>query len=180
MWYTLARGEMFSRDMYLSESRLYLENNNMKEALRALGLYLQENKQDARGWTLLGRVGLALDDLQLASVSLNRAYKIGKQTDIGILKLLLETARDPVRANLLTNNKADFDLLFSQYANAIENNTHFIALSPAPENLVAVAEALSKLFPGDAEHYKEVADHAYKHALEVRSEQKGRPAGVLW
>jgi hypothetical protein len=179
-WYHDARYQWFSRDLHLSEAQLFLEKNDAPAALRALDIYQSQNAFDARGWKLRGMALLREQKNADAEEALNKAYALGKFTDLGILTLLLQTGRDEhIRADLVTR-KMEFDTLFSDYADAIEKNTHFIALSQNVEELLSVSRELSILFPTDEKRYKQIAQHANAHAQEERSKLTARAPGILW
>ncbi len=179
-WYHRARYQIFSRDMHLSETQIYLNQKKPDQAMVALDEYFSQNKEDVRGWRLLGFIARQKNDQQLEIDALNHAYALGKKTDLGILKQLLDTKREPAQAKVLSARKLEFDTLFSAFADAIQKNTHFIALSQNPEYLVDVSKQLSELFPTDSKRYAAIADSAHKHALEERANQTARSAGILW
>ena len=177
-WYQSARREWLSRDMYLSESQLFLEKGQLQNARDSLERYLAENAQDPRAWKLKGIVEMRSGKRQQAMISLEHALELGAFTDPGITRLLLEYA--DTGSGDLTMRKQEFDMLFSAYATAIEQNTHFIALSDAPEEVLAMSRSLAKLFPTDAQRYKLIARSAYRHAAEERMRFAARKPGMLW
>ncbi len=179
-WYRKAQNEWFSRDMHLSEAMLLLQKDDPSAALKEIELYKKENAFDPRGWKIQGIAQLRAKNLQDAEESFAEAYRLGKYTDLGILDLLLQTDRDPQAKAALLGRKIEFDTLFSAYADAIEHNTHFIALSQNVEELMAVSRELSDLFPNDAQHYKQIARRAYGHAQEERQKLTARTPGILW
>lgn len=180
MWYRRASFEWFSRDMHLSEAQIYLQKNDPASALHTIDVYMKENAWDARAWTLQGTALLRENRVQEAEQSLNRAYALGKYTDLQILDLLLQTARDPVSAKNLASRKLEFDALFSEYANAIEKDTHFIALSLNVEELLSVSRELSQMFPTDEKRYKQIARSAADHAHTERERLSAHAQGMLW
>lgn len=179
-WYHKARYELFSRDMHLSQSMLLLQKEDPAGALKEANLYIEQNAYDARGWKIRGIALLHDQKFLEAQKSFEQAYTLGKYTDLGILDLLLQTARDPQTKALLISRKIEFDTLFSDYALAIEQNTHFIALSQNVEELMSVSRELSDLFPTDAQNYKQIARRANSHAMEERQKLTARTPGILW
>lgn len=109
---------------------------------------------------------------------MSTAYALGKYTDLDILNLLLQTGHEPTVRTLLIPRKLEFDTLFSEYADAIEHNTHFIALSTNVEALMSVSRELSNLFPNDAQRYKQIARKASAHAEEERKQYTARALGL--
>ncbi len=180
MWYKHARFEWFSRDMHLSEAQIYLQKNDPVSALHAIDTYMSENAVDARAWKLKGMSLMEQQKMQEAEEALSHAYALGKYTDLGILHLLLQTGKDPAAKKNLEKRKLEFDTLFSAYANAIEKNTHFIALSQNVEELLSVSRELSKLFPTDEKSYKKIARRAADHAREERERFSAHAEGMLW
>lgn len=180
LWYYKAHGQWFSRDMHLSEAELYLQKDDMGEALQAANLYIRENSFDPRGWKEKGIVLLRTGDTADAALAFEEAYKRGKYTDLGLLGLLLQSARTPAAKTDMIARKMEFDTLFSLYANAIEHNTHFIALSRNVEELQSVSRQLSALFPTDEKRYKQIARSAAAHAQDERSRYTARTPGKLW
>ena len=178
-WYTSANHQWFSRDMHLSEAQLFLEKSDTSEALKQIDAYKKENAFDPRVWKVQGQIYLRMQDYKSAETSLNKAYDLGKYTDLGILNLLLETGRDPNVRNDLLGRKLAFDKLFSDYADAIEHNVHFIDLSTNVEALQAVSRQLSKLFPTDEDRYKQITRRAVLHAEGERSHYTARALGSL-
>lgn len=179
-WYARAKHEWFSRDMHLSEAQLYLQKDDPVSALQAIDLYIDQNALDARAWKLRAMALLRNQDLPAATASIEKAYALGKYTDLGMLDVLLQTARDPAQKEKLLTRKLEFDTLFSAYADAIEQNTHFIALSQNVEELLSVARSLSQLFPTDERRYKQIARRAADHAREEREIFSAQATGMLW
>jgi len=179
-WYNRAKHEWFSRDMHLSEAQLYLQKNDPGAALRAIDTYMKQNALDARAWKLRAMALLRDQDVTGAAEAIEKAYAIGKYTDLGMLDLLLQTARDPQQKEKLLTRKLEFDTVFSAYADAIEQNTHFIALSQNVEELLSVARELSQLFPVDERRYKQIARKAADHARGEREKYTAQSTGMLW
>lgn len=179
-WYRAATHEWLSRDLHLSEAALRLRNGDYADALLAVEKYMKENKQDARAWKMKGDILLRMQDYAEAKQALDTAYALGKYTDLSILELLLRTSKDETARADLLSRKLEFDALFSSYADAIERNTHFIALSANVESLMAISRELSALFPTDENRYKLIARKANSHAQEERSTLKARTPGYLW
>jgi O-antigen ligase len=178
-WFARSHGAMFSRDLYLSEAQIALEQREYEEADAALDRYEEVNAVDSRLWRmradLLQRTGKIPD----AQAALQTAYDKGKYTDLTITRMLLESLKTG-DAQLLSGRKLEFDALFAAYAEAIENNTHFIALSQNVEELEKVAELLAQIYPVDAERYDSIARSAAEHAKKERKQYTTAGAGILW
>lgn len=178
-WFGKSHRSLFSRDLYLSEADIYMANNNIDAARASLNVYATMNKHDARLWKMRGILDLKEGKFEEAEQNLEKAYELGRYTDLSILRLLLDSrTRNATGEN--TARKEEFDALFSAYADAIEQNTHFIALSFNVEELPLVAELLGRLYPMDAERYASISSAAVAHATEEREKFKARTPGLLW
>jgi O-antigen ligase len=178
-WFTLSHAELFSRDLLLSSAQLHLQASETGAALTALDSYALLNSHDPRLWRLRGETLLASHDPKGAVQALERAYDLGKYTDVGILRLLLqaygEAGSDQPKAR-----KEEFDQLFRNFADAVLQNTHFIALSQNVEELLKVSRLLSGMFPIDAQRYQSIAREAHNHSIDERSRFASQTPGLLW
>jgi len=179
-WYARSDGELFSRDMLLSEAVILMDKDRTPEAGDALRRYQELNPHDARVWKLKGILALKQGDPSLAFQNIRKAYELGKMTDLGITTLYLQSARAAGKKSEIEKERTDIDTLFSHYANAIGQNTHFIALSRNVEELQTVARLLGQFFPKDAQRYAAIAREASNHAAEERSRLSARTPGILW
>lgn len=179
-WFERSHPGLFSRDLYLSEAQLHMDNGDYTEALAALDHYRELNPHDARAWKLRGEVLLRTNEHEAALEALEEAYERGRYTDLGITRLLLEAVRRTNRQTEYASRKLEFDALYSAYAQAVENNTHFIALSHNVEELQAVSRLLAALYPLDAQSYRSIARSAVAHARQERERLTARQPGMLW
>lgn len=180
MWFERSHAELFTRDLFLSEAQLHLREDNFKAASASLDRYQQLNPHDPRAWKMRGEVLVRIGDEEAALRSVEKAYEFGKYTDLGITRLLTEMVRTSGQQEVYLSRKQELDTLFSQYADAIEANTHFIALSHNVEELQMLAGALSALYPIDKDRYTTIAEHATAHATTERERFDARPHGILW
>ncbi len=178
-WYNLSKMELFSRDLLLSEAQIKAASGDNEGALASLDRYQPLNPHDSRAWKIRGSVLLSLNRTADAMSALEQAYEGGKYTDVGILRLLLQTSAQNPSASYRAR-KTEFDALFIAYADAIGANTHFIALSDNVEELQQVARILGRLFPSDADRYLTIAREAQDHAQTERAAFAARPPGTLW
>ena len=179
-WYEGARVEMFSRDLHLSRAHLSLLQEKPKNALRALDDYFHVNRYDARAWKLFGDTQMLLNDLQAARSAYEEAYRLGKWNHLGALRGLIDALRAQGQKEIIAQRRVEFDTLLSAYLEAIERNTHFIALTPNVEEFLAVTGTLAELFPTDAPRYQAMGARADRHAREERERISARPPGRLW
>ncbi len=178
-WFGRSHTELFSRDLYLSEASIHLQQGNSTGAIVSIDRYQSLNTWDTRGWKLLGEAYLKQGTYPEAIMALETAYNHGAYTDVGILRLLLQ-AYSQGNSNTYKSRKTEFDTLFVAFADAVEQNTHFIALSDNVEELQQVSRLLARLFPIDAERYKKIARDATTNAQKERQSYDARPAGNLW
>ncbi len=180
LWYDRSEGEQFGRDMLLSKSVLLMDAGKTQEAADALNEYAALNPHDARVWKLKGILALKMRDAKSAFENVAQAFRLGKMTDLGITTLYLQTAISAGKQDVIQSQKTDIDTLFSLYANAIGQNTHFIALSRNVEELQTVAGLLGQMFPDDAGEYRTIARQAADHAETERARLTSRKPGILW
>lgn len=186
--YEQAAREWFSRDLLLSRARLLERQGLLDDADTVLGISLVENSVDARAWRMRAELAVRRNQTELAYRYAMHAYALGRYTDIGILRVVIDTGRALQRDAAipadrkpdLRARKQDFDALFSAYAEAIERNTHHIALGGSVEELQTVAGQLAELFPTDAKRYRQIAADAARHAEVERANYAARPVGLLW
>ncbi len=180
VWYERSRWEWFSRDLLLAHGQLLQQGGLLDEAERVLMKAIGENPVDARAWRMRAELAMRRGELDLALRYAEHAYELGRYTDIGILRVLLAAAVAADQEETLHSRKNEFDALFTDYAQAIQRNTHHIALGGSVEELRRVAGDLSKLFPEHAGRYQELARTAVAHAELERATFAARPAGLLW
>lgn len=187
-WYETATPEWFSRDLLLSRARLLEGQGLLDDADGILAESLSENSVDSRAWRIRAELASRRGQPELAYAYASHAYELGRYTDIGILRVLIETGLGLERVPGLPAEKKpdirarkeEFDTLFKAYADAIQANTHYIALGGSVEELQAVADQLAGLFPTDAKRYRQIATDAVKHAEAERAVSAARPVGLLW
>jgi len=179
-WFGRSHYALFTRDLYLSEAQLFMQKQHLDDAEKSLERYEEQNAFDPRLWKLRGEVYLRREENDRAVTALSRAYDLGKYTDLGILRLLLESMRRNGKLEEYVPRKHEFDSVFSAYADAIEENTHFIALSQNVEELQAVSRILSQMYPIDEAQYKAIARSALNNARMERDRFAARTPGMLW
>lgn len=180
LWYGRSERELFGRDLFLAKAVILMDAGRHAEAADALGAYVRENAHDARVWKLMGILALKEEDPVLAFANIQKAYDLGKMTDLGITTLYLESAVAGDQVETIVTQKKDVDALFMAYADAIGENAHFIALSRNVEELQTVARLLGRVFPADAERYRSIAAKAADHAATERARLSSRTPGILW
>lgn len=168
-WARWSQGEWYSRDLPLERSRLALKVGAKEEAIRSARQYVASiNSEDARGWKLLGETALAAREQTPALGALERAYVLGRMTDLGITQLLVETLLKRGGPAALAPRKAEIDLLLRQYYDAILRNAHYIALSENSEEFLALSSLLIESFPADEPRYQVMAAGVARQAKAER------------
>ena len=179
-WYDRSRFEFFSRDLHLAQARLLAAHDLDAEADAAIEASLAQNPLDARAWRIRSELALEAQDYTLAYRYASHAYELARYTDIGILRTILDAGLNAGEREVLRDRKLEFDALFGAYADAILHNTHYIALGGNVEELEAVSVQLARLFPTDAQRYRDIASEAAAHADAERAISSARPVGLLW
>lgn len=180
LWYERSAPEWFSRDVLLARASLLEQGGLLDEADAVLAQSIEENAVDARAWRIRAELSLRRNEPDLAVRYADHAYRLGRYTDIGILRVLIDAGVKAGQQDSLKTRKQEFDTLFAAYAEAIERNTHHIALGGSVEELHTIAAQLSRLFPNDAERYLDISSDAAAHAELERALYAARPAGLLW
>jgi len=176
-WYNRTNRALFSRDQWLSRGVISLSLGRLSDARLGAERYLQMNEQDARGWRLLGDIGLRAGNYREAFNAYTRAYAFGRYNDIGITRGFVYVS---AHSKLLGARRKDVDELMNEFGLAIEQNTHFIALSKNVEELVSLSDLMAQLFPADHQAYRALAREATLSAREVRARFTARSRGLLW
>ncbi len=179
-WYTAARGEIYSRDMHLSHAELLMQGKHWEEALAALDDYFQQNSEDARAWKMRGDIRRAQDDLATAEADYEGAYLRGRYNYLTILEGTLLLWRDRDNKEAMETWKDDVFVVLEHFAQAIESNTHFIALSDNVETFLRVTKIAGQLYPDRAATLDILSATVDRNAKEVRSAFSARKPGKLW
>ncbi|MFA5800684.1 MAG: O-antigen ligase family protein, partial [Candidatus Peribacteraceae bacterium] len=176
-WYNRTNRALFSRDQWLSRGVISLSLERLSDARLATERYLQMNEQDARAWRLLGDIGLRAGNYREAFNAYTRAYAFGRYNDIGITRGFVYVS---AHSKLLGARRKDVDELMNEFGLAIEQNTHFVALSKNVEELVSLSDLMAQIFPADHQAYRALAREATLSAREVRARFTARSRGLLW
>lgn len=180
LWYGRADGEIFTRDLHLSRAKLFVERSEYDKAQEAVETYMTRNDQDYRAWKQLGAISLLSGYKQNALGAYRKAYERGKYNDIGVLRGVLEAHLALDDKDAITAMLPEIHDLMTQYATAIQNNAHFIALSPNAEEFIFLANMLSRLYPEEAPRYQVMAAKVDHHAQIERARIEARAPGFLW
>jgi hypothetical protein len=178
-WYSWIGASLFPRDARLSQAAILLGLGQLPQAEDAVNSYLQLNAVDSRAWRLLGDIYLRWNKPYDGLRAYEQAYRFGKYNDAGILRGLVYLQEDVDRESLI-KRRPEFDRLINDYALAIEQNTHFIALSGRVEELVSLCDLMAGYFPEDATLYLSLSKRVMEHAQKERIKTVSRPRGFLW
>lgn len=179
-WYGKAKGEIFTRDLQLSRAKLYYEQSNLDASRQAVESYMLRNNEDYRAWKRLGDIALLQGEKEEALTAFQKAFERGKYNDIGIVRGLIEAHLASDQMPEVERMMPLIEGLMTEYADAIQSNAHFIALSPNVEEFVFVANTLSRLFPDYAPKFQVMAAKVDHHAQMERLKIDSRPPGFLW
>jgi len=179
-WYERAKGEWFSRDLHLSRSKLYLENEQYTKSLESVGDYLEHNVEDARAWKQIGDIELARRNYEAAVEAYEKAFDFGRFNDISITRGILQAMLIQNQYEEINKRHPEFENLLQRFGNAIVLNTHFIALSPNVESFIELAERFAQLYPDNAPLYIVLAARADHNSKLERERIEARPPGFLW
>lgn len=179
-WYNRSSPEWFSRDLHLSRASILFSENRLNAAWAALADYEFQNSQDARAWKREGDIQMALGNSEQGISSYEKAFARSKFNDLEVMEKLLQAYQTTGRHQRITEQKEELDQLLKEYATAIEQNTHFIALSPSPDAFLRIAQVLADLYPDEAPRYEVMAARVDHHAERERERILARPPGFLW
>lgn len=179
-WYRWSKGEWYSRDLPLALTRLQMRAGSPDAALREIRQYTGvTNPVDARGWVLQAEVAAAVKDTELARSSYERAFALGRYTDLRILHglfplLALQSTTE------LTERQGEFSVVMKRFYDAILRNSHFVALTPNVEEFVGLAESMAVQDPAQAPRYQVMAAGVARQAKTERLKQAQLQQQVLW
>jgi len=181
-WYSNALSQRFSRDLHLSRAKLLYDLKRYDEAKNAVDNYIYVNEFDYRAYALLGDILRSKRSVDEALAAYDTALmKGGKFNDFGITKSKIKLLIASGRIDELNQVNDSAIELMKVFADAIQNNTHFVALSDNPQEVVALAETFSQMADWKAKPLFEViAARADYHSQMERAKVKSRPAGYLW
>lgn len=176
--YAWTEHSFFPRDAWLSRSVLALNASRLDVSAAAARAYISTNPFDARGWRLLGDIALQTAHREDALQAYERAFEYAKANDAGILRGLVYLLQADTRT--LRSRRHEIDSLLNEYAFAMLQNTHFIALTSNVEQVIETASMLARAFPADAEIYRVLIEKVRENAEMERARSRSRPRGYLW
>lgn len=179
-WYERSRYELFSRDMLLSQAQLYLDAGRLQEAANTLEIYTGKNVIDYRGWKLHGDLASRSGDAPNALAAYDIANVSAKFNDLNVTLSTIDALLQSEQMDLLNERLPFIQRQMNEFALAIEQNTHFVALSQNVETLIALCETLSQVYPDDARQYEGLAKRIQEKATGERLTFSSRPEGFLW
>jgi len=180
VWYGRSGYQIFSRDLDLSRTVLLLSLERYDEANAALDDYMKDNEEDARAWKLRGDICRAQMEWDCALDNYDRAYDLNRFNDLSIARANIETLRSAGKKREIDDRKGEFDSLMMAYGNAIQINSHFIALSQNVDELVILSNFFAKVYPREEPKYVTLGAKAANKASEEKARINARPPGYLW
>lgn len=180
-WYEQSSLQLFPRDMELSRARLAAARDGERAGIAVLAEYQEQNRHDARAWLLRADMERALDELEAARESYRMAWQLGKYN-------LLEAGRGIMETSILLGDidtvrpfvRDELVPMTHEYAEAILQNSHFIALGSTPATLLSITESIGRYYPAEAGDLRNLGRSAAFHAQQERSKLDARPPGLLW
>ncbi|MBU2259085.1 O-antigen ligase family protein [Patescibacteria group bacterium] len=181
-WYKQAKNQWMSRDLHLSRAKILYDLRRLEEAKDAISDYFEENKEDPRAWKRLGDILRSLKQVDEGLEVYQIAYELGgKYNDFSVVRARSELLMDADRWEELEETKNEYTALMKEFVDAIENNTHFIALSPNVEEVIELANHFSEIHSRkEAPLYQVLAAKADHFSKLEREKIKARPPGYLW
>lgn len=180
VWFERSAPERFSRDLHLSRAQIYQQAEQYDEADAVLQDYFSVNAIDYRAWKKQGDIALLQGNPQQALTAFTEAYRRGKYNDLGITRGMIETYLALDQREELDAYKPQVDALMQEFAAAIVQNKHHIALSPNVEEFIVISNTLARLYPNEAPRYEVIAARVDRHAQQERERITARPPGFLW
>ncbi|MBU0766405.1 O-antigen ligase family protein [Patescibacteria group bacterium] len=181
-WYDKAKDQNMSRDMHLSRAKILYDLRRLDEAKNAISDYFEQNKEDPRAWKRLGDILRSQREVEEALEVYQIAYELGgKYNDASIMNAHTELLMDSNQWIKLEEIKNKYTAVMKEFVDAIEHNTHFVALSPNAEAIIELANHFSVIHNRkEAPLYQVLAARADHHSKLEREKIKARPPGYLW
>ncbi|MDP7645722.1 MAG: O-antigen ligase family protein [Candidatus Peribacteraceae bacterium] len=182
LWYDKANPQIISRDMHLSRANILYGQKRFAEAQNALDDYMKVNNEDYRGWKIRGDIFRSQREVDSALESYEKALSFGGRfNDFGITRSKTELMIDSERWDDLALVKEDTIGLMKTYVDAVESNTHFIALSPNVEDVIDLANRFSLIYTRrERPMFEVLAARADHHSQVERARIEARSPGYLW
>jgi O-antigen ligase len=180
-WYAAAEDQWFSRDMGLSRAQILIKQSGFMQGSKALEEFKKMNAEDYRVWKLEGDLSALQGRSEEALIAYQTAYLLGgRYNDISL-------AHDIVRMHIalddqaaIDGRKTEFVNLLKTFADAVQTNAHFIALSGNVESTIAFANTLASVYPKEEAQFTVIAAKVDHHAGIEREKLSARPPGFLW
>ena len=168
--------------MHLSRANILYGQKSFAEAQSALEDYMKVNSEDYRAWKMRGDIFRSQREVDSALESYEKALSFGGRfNDFGITRSKTELMVDSKKWDDLSLIKEDTIALMKTYTDAIENNTHFVALSPNVEDVIDLANRFSLIYTRrERPMFEVLAARADHHSQVERARIEARSPGYLW
>lgn len=178
-WYAESADSWFARDLHLSSAGIALQKNDLSKALAALELYLKENAQDARAFSLRAAVLERSGDYPTAARDLELAFAWSALNDLKVLRRWVSLSQydgnvTPPPSAVVQGVMRAFELAFRQ-------NSHFILLGDNVEEFSTICwmqEVENE--QGLRDFCRERLPVVTAQAKEARATLDARKRGRLW
>lgn len=189
----LQLSSLFSRDALLSEGNLVRERGDYYGIQEPLEEYKKKNTEDYRLWKMMGYVNSIHEQRDEALSNYATSYQLGgKWNDPEVASLYVQLLSSFLtKEEFLKKYRFEFDSLLNDYAYAILQNSHFIALGDNVENTIKLAETLKRIVyppymvgpfdgknPDDDGVYDLLIEQIKEHAAKERAHLTSRERGV--
>ncbi len=181
-WYKSASPQILSRDMHLSRAKILYDLKRLEEAKSAVQDYQNLNSEDYRGSKMEADILRSQRLVEDALMTYDEALmKGGMYNDFGIMRSKVELMIDASMWDELKEVKDGSIEMMKKYVDAIERNSHYIALSPNVEDVIDLANRYAEMSTRRYKpQYEVLAARADHHATLERGRVKARRLGYLW
>lgn len=180
IWYDRSKFAMFSRDLHLSRTQILFRKSLFLEAQTAIDSYFAKNAEDPRAWRMQGDIAFGLKNFRFALSSYEHAFVSDRWNDLSSLRGIIMSLSSLNEKTMLDIRKPDIDATLQKFADAIQENTHFIALGQNVEEFIAIVNVMATMYPEEAPRYEMLGAAVERHAKEERAKLSARPPGYLW
>ncbi len=180
IWYDRSQFAVFSRDLHLSRAQILFRKFLFTEAQIAIDRYLERNSEDPRAWRMQGDIAFGRKDFRYALTSYKYAFVSDRWNDLSSLRGIVMSLSALNEKSMLDARRPEIDATLQKFADAIQMNTHFIALGSNVEEFIAIVNLLSDIYPEEAPRYETMGAAVERHAKEERATLSARPSGYLW
>lgn len=180
VWYGRSQFVVFPRDLHLSRTQILFRKQLFTEAQTSIDTYLARNTEDPRAWRMQGDIAFERKDFRFALSSYEHAFVSDRWNDVSSLRGIVTSLSALNEMTMLDTRRPQIDATLQKFAEAIQANTHFIALGQNVEEFIAIVNVMADMYPEEAPRYEMMGAAVERHAKEERATMSARPPGYLW